>query len=522
MDGQIYAQPLYLSGISIPSKGTHNVVYVATEHNSVYAFDADNNVGANAQPLWQVNLGPSCPNNDFGTTDIKPEVGITGTPVIDPAGPGGTPTLYVVAKTKTFDAGNNAVYSLYIHALDATSGVEKLGGPVLIQGQVNGTGDGNDGNGHVPFSPFLANQRAGLLLVSGNGSNGIRRNSRPALHSNASAGGGSTLYIAFASHGDNGAFHGWVFAYDATTLQQKAIMCTTPNAVTDPSGYPLAAGGIWQAGAGLASDGASIFCTTGHGMFNAGNGSYGDSVIRLNSDLTVPDFFAPADQSALNNADSDFGSGGVVLLPPSVGSAAHQNLLVAVGKEGSIFLLDAANLGGNDTTDHVVQVLSHEVAGVWGVPAYFNGNLFFGPVNGPIAHLSISNGAFPANGIDSGSPDTYGYPGAVPSVSSNGTSNGIVWAVQTSGSSTGTPAKLRAYDATNLGNELYDSGTTSGRDVLGSAVKFAVPTIARGKVYVGTSGQLNIFGLIGFVETPVIAPAGGNYSGSVTVTITDA
>src|SRR5581483_10429912 len=255
VDGYVYAQPLYLSNVSIPGKGTHNVVYVATEHDSVYAFDADDNTGPNAAPLWRVSLIPSggstVTSDDVGTADVVPEIGITGTPVID----GKTGTLYVVAKTK-----ENGSFVQRLHALDVQTGAEKFGGPVVIQGSTQGTGDGSSG-GVLPFSPWRQHQRAALLLLNG------------------------IVYIAWAAHGDNGVYHGWIMGYDAATLQQKYVYCASPNAKTDPSGYPLAGGGIWQAGAGPAADaGGNIYFMTGNGTFSAnlnGGRDYGDSFVKV-------------------------------------------------------------------------------------------------------------------------------------------------------------------------------------------------------------------------------------------------
>ncbi len=260
-----------MQGLSIPGLGTHDVVFICTEHDSVYAFDADSNSGSNAQPLWFDNFGPSVPNGDTGTGDINPEVGITSTPVIGSV-TGGGQVLYVVSKTKTLDTNGNPVYTQRLHALSVTTGAEQLGGPVVIQGTVPGTGDASV-NGQLTFNPLIQHNRPGLLLVTSapRTPNALTKTVSSVLT------GTSVLYIAYASHGDNGPYHGWVFAYNPLTLAQLGILNTTPNALTDPSGYPLAAGGIWQSGAGLASDGKSVFFSTGNGSFNPANGSYGDS-----------------------------------------------------------------------------------------------------------------------------------------------------------------------------------------------------------------------------------------------------
>lgn len=306
VDGDVFAQPLYLSNFTI-NGASHDVLYVATSNNSVYAFDADSNTGANANPLWKVNLGTPCPpsGNIYSTT------GIVGTPVISLT----NNAIYVVAAT--LDASGNWVKS--IHALDLTTGAELFGGPMVIQAVVNGKGDGNDGAGHVPFNPQIQNERSALLLgrmkyVSPNGKVTYR----------------DTVYIAFASYGDQGPYHGWVIAYDALTLQQVAVWNSTPNAKTWPSGYPIAAGGIWMSGYGPASDGRFVYFMTGNGGFDPADQSYGDSIVQMETKngLAVGNYFTPSDEHSLDDADEDLGSGGLMLLPNSVGSVKHPDLLV--------------------------------------------------------------------------------------------------------------------------------------------------------------------------------------------------
>lgn len=502
VDGQVYAQPLYLSHVNIPGRGFHNVVYVATEHNSVYAFDADSNQGTNANPLWEVNLGPSVPNWDTGSGDITTEIGITGTPVISQR----TGTIYVVAKTKEVDQNNNTIYVQRLHALSVGTGAEKFGGPSVISGVVNGIGDGNDGAGHVPFNSLIQHNRPGLLLV-----NNARAKTSP-----------DYIYIAFASHGDNGPYHGWLMTYNGSTLKQTAIYNTTPNALTDTSGYPLAAGGIWQSGGGLACDNSNIYLSTGNGLFDPPTGAYGDTILKIGTtNLSVLDYFTPYNQDSLNRSDADLGSGGVMLLPRSVGSAAHPNLLIQAGKQGSVYLVDRQNMGQYGISDNVVQELANGIGGVWGMPAYFNGNVYFGPVGSPLVSIPVANGSFPLNGVGSTSPNSFGYPGPTPSVSSNGTTNGIVWAIQTDAYANNGPAVLHAYDASNLATQLYSSDATNGRDQLTGAVKFNAPTIANGKVYVGAAYSVAVFGLGQWAKPPVIKPASGNYQNSVTVVLSD-
>jgi len=449
VDGYVYAQPLYKSNVPITGNGTHNVIFVATEHNSVYAFDADSNAGANANPLWSVNLGPSVPSSDVASTDIVPEIGITGTPVIDP----GTGTFYVVAKTK-----ENGSYLQRLHALDLGSGQEKFGGPVLIQASVPGTGDGNDGNGNVPFDPLRQNQRTGLLLAGG------------------------VVYISWASHGDNGPYHGWVIGYDALSLAQKGVYCTTPNG---------GLGGIWMSGGGPAADsGGQIFFITGNGTFQAGS-DYGDSFIRLSTSgggLSFSDYFTPFNQQALSDGDLDLGAGGVVLLPDQ--SGAHPHVMVGAGKEGRIYLVDRDNLGQFQSgSDNVVQELPGALSGVFSTPAYFNGMLYYKGIDGALVAYSLSGGALSPSPV-SQSNATWTWPGSTPSISSNGASNGIVWAVENGVS----PAVLHAFDASNLANELYNSNQQPN-DAPGAGVKFTVPTVAAGRVYVGTVTGLAVYGL---------------------------
>ena len=516
VDGQVYAQPLYLPYINVPGKGVHNIVYIATQHDSVYAYDADSNQGANAQPLWHVNFGSSIPNWETGSSDINPEIGITATPVIGPATYNNpVQVLYVVSKTKSYDANNQPVYTLKLHALDVTSGAERLGGPVVIQGSVKGTGDAAV-NGTVTFNPLIQHCRAALLLVPPPSTFGPP----PSKSISRIAIGGGTLYVTFASHGDNGPYHGWVFAYDAASLKQLGILNTTPNGKTDPSGYPIAAGGIWQGGAGPASDGTSIFFSTGNGTFDPTTGSYGDAIVRMaNRSFNFSDYFAPSNQLNLDDYDADLGSGGVMLLPRTVGSILNPDLLVHSGKEGTIYLLNRANLGKYGTTDRTVQELPYVMGGIWGAPAYFNNHIYYGPSYGNLVSFLIKNGQFAQTTPVNQSPTGYQYPGPTPSVSANGLTNGIVWAIQTDAYNSGGPAVLHAYDASNLGVELYTSAKTQGRDTLDGAIKFAVPTISNGKVYVGTSDAVAVFGLGQWVATPTLSPASGSYPNPVQVTL---
>ncbi|HTC91823.1 MAG TPA: Ig-like domain-containing protein [Terriglobales bacterium] len=471
VDGYIYAQPLYMPNVNIAGLGVHNVVYVATEHDSVYAFDADSNTGANANPLWKVSLIPAggttvSSGNDAGCSDLVPEIGITSTPVID----ANSGTIYVVSKTK-----ESGKFFQRLHALDITSGAEKFGGPVMIQASVKGTGDGSSG-GIVTFNALKEHNRTSLLLQNG------------------------LVYIGWASHCDNGPYHGWLMAYNPTTLAQVAVFNTSPN-----SGLS----GIWMGGAGLAGDGTNVFFATGNGTFdvNAGGKDYGDSIMSVGpptagtppTTFPVLSYFTPFNQSSLNGGDVDVGSGGVLLLPTQTGQHAH--LLVQVGKEGAVTLVDRDNMGGycascttRDT--QIVQELRGAVGGTWGMPAFWNNNVYFGGSGDRVKAYSFNAGG---SGLLSANPTSrstvgIGSYGPTPSVSANGNSNGIVWVIQADAYNGPGPAILRAFDATNLATELYNSTQNAG-DSPGGAVKFTVPTVANGKVYVGTSSQLSVFAL---------------------------
>jgi hypothetical protein len=513
VDGYVYAEPLYLSNLTINKKKT-NVVFIATEHDSVYAFDADYpylTATRPPAPLWHVSLGPSVPNGDVGTGDIVPEIGITSTPVIDTT----TGTLYVVAKTKEQDASGNTIYVQRLHALDVTTGKEMLGGPVMIEGSVPGTGDGSDG-ANVAFNPLIQHNRPGLL----EGTFKTKTGKRPAI------------YIAYASHGDNGPYHGWLFAYDALTLKQLGIFNTTPNAITN--GYPLAAGGIWQSGGAPAWDGSSVYFMTGNGTFDLTGDSqapgYGDAFVKMstNGSLSVASYFAGFDQLTLDDEDGDLGSGGVMLLPKSVASKQHPNLLVGAGKEGKIYLLDTSSLGGYNTTDNVVQEVpgqfsgdGYQIGGIWGMPAYFNGSIYFGGQYDVLKAFSIANGTL-STSPTSQAPTGIGFPGPTPSVSSNGNKQGIVWAVQADAYLADGPAILHAYDATNLATELYRSDQTNNRDTPGAAVKFVTPTVANGKVFVGTQYGVAVYGEGKWAPAPTITPNGATSTTTITgITLSD-
>jgi hypothetical protein len=601
VDGSASAQPLYAPAVTINGQ-VHNVVYAATENDSLYAFDADNNLGSNASSLWADTPGSSnslVPANetpDTGRVNVglnasgESVVGITSTPAID----ANSNTLYTVTDTKqaldqtgwtfttfgtyqnpvagttfsvdfgsakqfdsvTFDSGQSDEYArqfevqvsndrltwstVYdstwnsgefddsplpaqqtsaffphqtashvriiltaanpspwsvttfsafthfqrLHAIDITTGAEKFGGPVTIRASVPGTGD-ESMNGTVAFDPDQEVQRAALLLSSGN------------------------VYIAWASYNDSDPWHGWVMAYNAATLQQTFALNDTPNGKE---------GGVWQAGAGLAADSSgNVYFATGNGDYSATTNNYGNSVLKLSSTGSFESYFTPSDYASLNLNDIDLGSGGVVLLPDQPGSHTHE--LVAAGKEGTIYILNRDNLGQETSNDSgAVQELTHAIGNnsvqgmpndnEFGDPAYFNGNVYYGAGSDAIKQFQLS----PTTGLLSTSPfestsNTFGVSntnygsvfGTTPSVSSDGTTNGIVWAVEWN--NYGQPAVLHAYDATNVSNELYNSAEAGGRDWFGVGSHFETPTVANGKVYVssqtnGYTFDIAVFGLL--------------------------
>ncbi|HLY73618.1 MAG TPA: hypothetical protein VKU80_05825, partial [Planctomycetota bacterium] len=462
------------------------LVFVATQHDSVYAVDADLGVQVWTVSFLSTNV-TTVPYTDVGSSDITPEIGITSTPVIDPA----AQILYVLAKTKE-GPGPAYTYVQRLHALDLATGAEMLGGPVVIQASVPGTGDGSVG-GVVSFDPLRNGQRSALLLLGG------------------------TLYIAWASHGDTPIYHGWVMGYDAHTLSQVSVWCASPNNPTAGSTPGQAA--IWMDGGGLATDGTFLYFSTGNGYFDANslsasNTEYGDSFVKLSTaggSLVVADYFTPFNQASLSSGDLDLGSGGVVLLPDQGG--AHPHLMLGGGKQALIYLIDRDNLGQfNASTDQVVQTVdlaalgitytpispsTGTAPGIFSTPAYFNGTIYYKPaapdvsVNcaSPLLAFPVSGGLLSTSPIQS-SP-TWGWPGSTPSISANGVANGIVWALDVGPALTN--AVLHAFKASDL-TELYNSTQNAG-DALGKGVKFTVPTVANGKVYVGTAATLAIYGL---------------------------
>ena len=490
LDGHVFAQPLVAAGLTIAGR-VRNVLYVATEHNSVYALDADDGTFS---PLWRVSLGTpvSVPNNYFGNRygpyhDVPLEIGITGTPVIDKS----TSTLYVVAFTQDSLTGP---YHMILYALDLITGAPKFGSPVNITGSVAGTGGGSSG-GRLPFDPEQHLQRPGLALANG------------------------TLYIAFGSHADTDPYHGWVFSYNATTLAQTGIFCATPNSNE---------AGIWMAGAGLAVDSAgSVYFETGNGDFtaSAGGRDYGEAFVRLTSSgtaLSVADYFTPYNVTSLNNGDTDLGSGGLTLLPDQPGLTPH--LLVGAGKEGKIYLVnrDAGKMGGfNSAFDNVTQSIGGAIAGTWSKPAYFNGAVYYAGNGDNLKAFPLTSAAGSVSRLaataSSRSATAFAYPGATPVISASGASGAVVWAIESASSGY---AVLHAYDASNLAYELYNSAkAASSRDNAGYYDKFTTPTVANGKVYVPAQFQISVYGLGNFLDTPVFTPPSATFSASQTVSI---
>jgi hypothetical protein len=461
VDGHIFTQPLYVGGVNILGQGTHNVVYVGTENDSVYAFDAD---GSPTTPLWHTSFtGPgvvAVPCGDTGTCAISPTIGITGTPAIAGSDYGSTSnTLYVVAFTL-----ESGTYYQRLHALDITSGAEKFGGPIVIQASVPGVGAGSVG-GTVDFTPLLQLQRSALLL-----SNGV-------------------VYIAWASFGDLGNYHGWVMGYDATTLAQVSVFNDTPNG---------SQGGIWHSAGGLSADSSgNIYLITGNGTFdvNTGGVDYGDSFLRMTSTLSVTDYFTPDNQLKLGDDDLDLGSSAGLILPKQSGS--YPDEITGADKQGTIYLVDRDNMGKfNSGSNNVIQKITGSAEGYFSSPAYFDNAVYYSGQGDHLDRYTLTKGVLTT--LASKSPTTLAA-GGTPSISANGSANGIVWVVDAK-TTKGTTAVLHAYKASNVADELYNSQQDASRDTLGVGIRFSVPTIANGNVYVGSktssTNSLYIYGIL--------------------------
>ncbi len=463
VDGLVDAEPLVKTQVSIPDNGVHNVLYVVTENDTVFAFDADD-----GSPLWSVSaLGNGeVPSDDRGCGQVTPQIGITSTPVIDPsAGPNGT--IYIVAMSKS----TSGTYFQRIHALDITTGAEEFGGPVTVTASFPGVGASSN-QGQVPFLPAQYKERAGLLLLNG------------------------TVYTTWASHCDAGNYTGWIIAYGVNNqgaLAQTAVLNVTPNGSD---------GAMWGAGAGPAADSSgNIYFLDANGTFDTtltalgfpDEGDYGNAFVKLSttSGLQVSDYFTMFNTTYESDHDVDLGSGGALLLPDMVDSNGNtRHLAVGAGKDTNLYLVDRDNMGKfnpSNNSNAYQEMAGALPGGIWSMPAYFNNTLYYGSVGMQMQAFAFSNARLAAN-PSSVTPEYFGYPGTTPSISANGLNNAIVWAVENNGSG----GVLHAYDAGNLANEFYNSGEnpTAFADN-----KFVTPMIANGKVYVGTPNRVVVFGL---------------------------
>jgi len=461
VDGYIYGQPLYVPMVDFGAAGVHNVVIAVTEHDSVYAFDAD----AAGDPLWHTSfLDPAdgittVPSADTGASDIVPEIGITSTPVIDPA----TMTVYVLSKVKA----PGPTYIQQLHALDLITGSERLHSPMTITADVPGTGEGGT---DLTFNSLRQNNRAALTLVK--------------------VGKRATVYADFASIGDITPYHGWVLGYDAASLKQVAAFNDTPNG---------SAAGIWQSGCGPAVDSAGrLFVASGNGTFdiNTGGVDYGDSVIALAPNgtgaLSVASFFTPFYQLILSTFDLDLGTGGSLLLPDQNVGPTH--LMLMGGKSGIMYLLNRDHLGGfSSFRDNIVQELVGYAGPLFSTATYWNSTVYLAGNDDSVKAFTLFRGKLLSRPA-SVSRFKLGYEGATTSLSANGNRDGILWLIDNSGYANSNPAILYALDPTDLSTQLYSSATVPEDDP-GPAVKFTVPTVANGKVYEGTEDQLSVFGL---------------------------
>src|SRR5579863_143265 len=457
VDGLVDAEPLYVAAVNV-SGVTHNVLLVATEHGSVYAFDA-------GTQLWHITTLKSgeTTSDNRGCSQVTPEIGITSTPVILPSKT--RPVAYVVAMSKD----SNGNYHQRLHALDVTSGVELFKGPVDIQAKYPGTGDNSSG-GFVIFDPAQYKERAGLLVI------------------------GSTVYLAWVSHCDYRPYTGWIMGYSTSTLGQTTVLNVTPNGNE---------GAIWGSGAGMAADGSgNIVLLDANGLFDTNlnssgfplQGDYGNAFLRLTTSggLAVADYFEMDNQSQENGSDTDLGSGGTLLLSQKDSTGKTWNLAVGAGKDSNLYVVDRTNMGKfSSTSNNIYQELAGALpGGVWAMPAAFNGNIYYGPVGSPLLRFQFKNAKLLTAAVAKSS-NSFGYPGTTPSISANAGKNVIVWAAENT-----SPAVLHAYNATTL-VEIYNTNqAANGRDQFGNGNKFITPMIANGKVYVGTTTGVGVFGLL--------------------------
>jgi len=465
-DGKVDAQPLYVPNVTIPGSGTHNVVYVASEHDTVYAFDAD--TGAN---FWHVTMLKSAETTSDSRScgQVSPEIGVTATPVIDPAaGPHGT--IYVVAMSRA----SNGVYHQRLHALDLTTGAEQFGGPIDVQAKYPGNGDDSQ-NGFVVFDPKQYKERPGLLLLK------------------------HVIYTFWSSHCDIRPYTGWIISYDQNTLAQKSILNVIPNGNE---------GSIWQAGAGPAADSnGNIYLLVANGTFDTQlngsgfpqDGDFGNAFVKISTKLNklaVADYFTMFNTVAESNVDEDLGSGGAMALPNLKDShGVMHHLAVGAGKDANIYLVNRDNMGkfNPNNNNAIYQQLSGVLGGqVFSSPAYFNKRVYYGAVNDSIKAFVFDADAKLSSSPESSTSTRFGYPGATPSISGNSINNSIVWATENT-----SPAVLHAYSAKDLSIELYNSNqAANGRDHFGNGNKYITPTIANGKVYVGTTNGVGVFSLL--------------------------
>ena len=464
VDGKVDAQPLYVSALTVAGK-RHNVLFVATEHDSVYAADADSGV-----TLWQKSLlgAGETPSDARNCDQVIPEIGITATPAID-RGVGAHGTIYLVAMSK--DSSGN--YFQRIHALDLATGAEQFNGPVAVKATYPGSGGGSS-NGTVTFDPKQYKERPGLLLQNG------------------------TLYTSWGSHCDIRPYAGWIMTYNPTTLAQTSVLDFVPN------GSDAAP---WNAGAGPAADSANnVYISLGNGTFDntlnmqgfPNQGDYGNAIVKLafnGGSLQPVDYWTMYNSNSESGVDADLGSGGLMLLPDQADATGKtRHLLVNAGKDHNIYVADRDNMGHFNPNSN--STLYQELAGAlpggeWSSPAYFNGHVYFGSVGQNLRSFTFSSALLSATNVQT-TPTSFNYPGTTPSVSSYNTAGGIVWAPENSN-----PAVLHAYDANNLSTELYNSNqAANGRDQFGAGNKFIAPTIANGKVYVGTQNSVGIFGFV--------------------------
>lgn len=464
VDGHVYAQPLYVPNLNIGGTA-HNVVFVCTMHDSVYAFDADTNQAA----LWQVQFTginggvtiTTLPNLEVAScNDTPPEYGIMSTPAIDLS----TNTLYCIATTKEVSAGPVTHYVHRLHALSLIDGSEKFGGPASITAVWNGTG------GPITFDDSLEINRPGIVLENG------------------------LVYSFWSSHCDDGAYYGWILGHDASNLSLQSTYNMSP--VTQR-------GGIWQSGAAPALDpNGKFYMTVGTGAFdlNTGGVDHGESVVKYTGGASplITDYFTPSNWAALDAIDNEMGSTGAVLLPDSMGTTVHPHLLTCGDKAGDVFLLDRDNLGGFDrgpgSTDAYLQKINNAPLTAFATftsAAVYNNTVFWNFVDSPIEAYTLTNGQYPLT-PNSQTALVYHFPGCSPSVSSNGNTNGILWALEPDPANVG----LRGYDATDLSKLLYNSNTAPGDVINSPSNKFTPPTVINGKVYVGTANSLEVFGLL--------------------------